>query len=118
VPHAATQPRAGWRQRAKAHRGSRYAYLACVFLLGLLVILACLGLWTFLPAPLAIPPMLIGVWIWSTEFPFAGGLLDWLKDKGQTARDYAKDHPVKFGLATVAGFVVAAAAYWAFFQLL
>jgi hypothetical protein len=116
VPHAATQV-PGWRDRVKSHRGTRYAYLTAVFLVGLLVILACLGLWTFLPAPLAIPPMLIGVWIWSTEFPFAGGLLEWLKDRAQTGRDYAKEHPVKFGLITLAGFLVGVAGYWAFFML-
>jgi hypothetical protein len=115
VPHAATETPA-WKDRVKAHRGTRYAYQAAVFLLGLLVILACLGLWTTLPAPLAIPPMLIGVWIWSTEFPFADGLLTWLKDKAQAGRDNAKEHPVKFGLITVGGLLVTAAAYWAFFQ--
>jgi hypothetical protein len=118
VPHAATQKRqAGWRDRIKARRGTRYAYQAGVFLLGLLVILACLGLWTILPAPVAIPPMLLGVWIWSTEFPFADGLLDWLRDKGQSARDYAKRHPVRFGVMAVASFLLAVAAYSAFFQV-
>ena len=116
MPHAATQAPA-WKNRVKAKRGTRYAYQAAVFLLGLLVILACLGLWTTLPAPLAIPPMLIGVWIWSTEFPFAGRLLAWLKDQAQAGRDNAGKHPVKFGLVTAAGLLVAAAGYWAFFQL-
>jgi hypothetical protein len=116
VPHAATQS-PGWKNRVKAKRGTRYTYQAAVFLLGLLVILACLGLWTFLPAPLAIPPMLIGVWIWSTEFRFADRLLAWLKDKAQAGRANAKKHPVKFGLITAAGFLLAAAGYWAFFQL-
>ena len=116
IPYAATET-PGWRERVKKHRGPRYAYRAGVFLLGLLVILACLGLWTFLPAPLAIPPMLIGVWIWSTEFRFAGGLLGWLKDKAQAGRDNAKKHPVKFGLVTAGGLLVTAAGYWAFFQL-
>ena len=115
MPPAATQV-PGWRDRVKSHRGTRYAYQAGVFLLGLLVILACLGLWTFLPAPLAIPPMLIGVWIWSTEFSFAEGLLDWLRDKAQSGRDYAKKHPVKFGLMTTAGLLIGVAGYWAFFQ--
>jgi hypothetical protein len=116
VPHAATE-NAGWRDRFKSKRGTRYAYQAGVFLLGLLVILACLGLWTFLPAVLTIPPMLLGVWIWSTEFPFADGLLEWLRDKGKAGRDYAKKHPVRFGVITAAGFLVAAAAYWTLFQL-
>lgn len=115
VPHAATQT-SGWREQVKSKRATRYAYRAGVFLLGLLVILACLGLWTFLPAPLAIPPMLIGVLIWSTEFRFADRLLGWLKDRAQAGRDYAKKHPVRFGLMTAGGFLVAAAAYWAFFQ--
>jgi hypothetical protein len=116
VPHAATQT-PGWREQVKSKRVTRYGYRAGLFLLGLLVILACLGLWTFLPAPLAIPPMLIGVWIWSTEFSFADSLLRWLKDRAQAAREYAKKHPVWFGLTTAGGFLGAAGAYWAFFQL-
>jgi hypothetical protein len=60
--------------------------------------------------------MLIGVWIWSTEFRFADGLLAWLKDKAQAGRDNAKKHPGKFGLVTAGGLLLTAAGYWAFFQ--
>jgi hypothetical protein len=116
VPHAATQA-PSWRDRVKSHRGTRYAYLTGVFLLGLLVVIACLGLWTVLPAPLAIPPMLIGVGIWATEFPFADRLLQWLKGRARSGRDYAKRHPVKFGLMAAAGLLIGVAGYWAFFQL-
>ena len=117
MPHAATgAPKpAGKRDRLKTHRGPRYAWKACVFLLGLVVILACVGLWTFLPAPLAIPPMLIGVWIWSTEFPFAGRLLEFLKDKAASGRDFARRRPVVFGLITAGSFLLAAAAFGAFY---
>ncbi len=70
-----------------------------------------------LPGPLTIPPVLLGLYIWSTEFRFADRLLGWLMDRAQAARDYAKEHPVRFGLMTAGGFLVAAAGYWAFLQL-
>ena len=115
----ATRERTGdWRDRVKAHRGPRYAYQAGVFLLGLLVIVACLGLWTFLPAPLAIPPMLIGLWLWSTEFGWARAPFEKLMEAGRRAREHAKERPVVFGVVTLVGLVVAAAGYWAFMHFL
>ena len=108
----------GKRDRVKEHRGPRWAYKAGVFLLGLLVILGCLGLWTVLPAPLAIPPMLFGLWLWSTEFAWAEKPFEKLKAAGQRARDKAKERPGMFAIVTIAGLVVAAAGYWAFMHFL
>lgn len=115
MPHAAART-PSWRDRVKSHRGTRFAYQTGVFFLGLLLIVACLGLWTVLPAPLAIPPMLVGVWIWSTEFPFARDLLERLKRKAQDGRRYAKEHPVPFGILAATGLLIGLAGYWAFFQ--
>jgi hypothetical protein len=41
-----------------------------VFLAGLLCIAAGVAL-SVLPGPLTIPPVLLGLWIWSTEFDWA-----------------------------------------------
>jgi hypothetical protein len=114
----ARKPAEGKRARIKEHRGPRYAYKAGVFLLGLVVILACLGLWTALPAPLAIPPMVIGLWIWATEFSWAQGPLKTLKAAGARARKRARERPVVFALVTIAGLVVTVAGYWAFMHFL
>jgi multisubunit Na+/H+ antiporter MnhB subunit len=114
----ARKPAESKRERIKEHRGPRYAYKAGVFLLGLVIILACLALWTVLPAPLAIPPMLVGLWIWATEFSWAEGPLKTAKSAGERARKKAKERPVVFALVTVVGLIVAGAGYWAFMHFL
>ena len=50
---------------------SRTVRRVVVFLAGLLLILAGLVL-VVLPGPLTIPPILLGVWLWSLEFDSPG----------------------------------------------
>ena len=66
-----------------------------------------------LPGPLTIPPVLIGLWIWSTEFAFAKRFFDMFKRKAHEAWAHAKLHPVSSALMTVGGLVAAGAAFWA-----
>ncbi len=58
--------------RAKMHANPALAQLwrAGVFVAGLLLIALGLAL-TVLPGPLTIPPVLAGLWVWSTEFAWA-----------------------------------------------
>ena len=52
-----------------------------VFVVGLLLILLGLVL-IVLPGPLTIPPILLGVWLWSREFEFARRWLRPVKKQG------------------------------------
>jgi uncharacterized membrane protein YbaN (DUF454 family) len=66
-----------------------------------------------LPGPLTIPPILLGLWIWSREFEFAHRFLEQFKTQGEEAWEAAKRKPVTTGLVTAAGLVGAGVAVWA-----
>ena len=83
-----------------------------VFVAGLLLILLGLVL-IVLPGPLTIPPILLGVWLWSREFAFADRWLAPVREKGALAREQARRAPIRTGLATVLGLAAAAAIIWA-----
>ena len=75
------------------------AGLACV-LLGFLLVA--------LPGPLTIPPILLGLWIWSTEFRWADRLLEQAKASAQQALVSAKRRPVTTALVTGSGLLALA----------
>jgi hypothetical protein len=57
-------PRGGWRERVRSKPRLSQAYRASVFVTALLLIALGFAL-AVLPGPLTIPPVLIGLWIWS-----------------------------------------------------
>ena len=86
-----------------------------VFLLGAALIALGLAL-AVLPGPLTIPPVLLGLAVWSMEFEFAERWLDPIERRAQAAWDAAKARPLRTGAATGAGLVAAAAATYLFFR--
>jgi hypothetical protein len=90
----------------------RHTYRLGVFAAGLLCIAAGLAL-AVLPGPLTIPPVLLGLWIWSTEFAFAERFLDAFRDKAREAWAHARTRPVASASVTAAGLLAAGAAVWA-----
>ena len=105
-------PRDSLRSRLRAKPGISHAYRVGVFVLGLLFIVLGIALAT-LPGPLTIPPVLLGLWIWSTEFAWAERFFDSFQEKGREAWAHAKAHPVTSGVVTIGGFALAGAAFWA-----
>lgn len=105
-------PRGGLRDRIRSKPGLREVYRIGVFVLGLLSIAAGIAL-AALPGPLTIPPILLGLYIWSTEFEFAHRFFESFKAKGRQAWDHSKRHPVSSALVTVGGLVAAGGAIWA-----
>jgi uncharacterized membrane protein YbaN (DUF454 family) len=82
-----------------------------IFVVGLLLILTGLAL-IVLPGPLTIPPILLGLWLWSREFEFARRWLRPVRARAAVARRQAEDHPVHTALVTGLGLVCAAAIVW------
>jgi len=82
-----------------------------LFVAGLLSILLGMAL-IVLPGPLTIPPILLGIWLWSLEFEFAQRWLRPIKAKGADAWDTAKRKPVHTSAVTVLGLVGAAVVIW------
>src|SRR5215207_4122400 len=85
-------PRGAWRDRVRAKPGVGHGYRVGVFILGLVCIALGFAL-AVLPGPLTIPPVLLGLWIWSTEFAFAERFFDSFKRKAREAWAHAKRHP-------------------------
>jgi uncharacterized membrane protein YbaN (DUF454 family) len=86
-----------------------------VFVVGLALILTGLVL-IVLPGPLTIPPILLGVWLWSREFEFARRWLRPVQEKGAVAWEQAKARPVHTIVVTVLGLVGAVVVVWAAFR--
>jgi uncharacterized membrane protein YbaN (DUF454 family) len=86
-----------------------------VFVTGLLLIIVGLVL-IVLPGPLTIPPILLGLWVWSREFEFARRWLRPMKQKGAVAWEKAQEKPVHTTVITVLGLVGAAVVIWATFR--
>lgn len=100
------------RAKLRSKPGVREAYRAGVFLLGLLCMAVGVAL-VALPGPLTIPPVLLGLWIWSTEFRFAERFFDSFNEKAREAWAHAKAHPVSSAIVTGGGLLLAAGAFWA-----
>ena len=100
-----------WKAAVRRTPGGRSAVKAIVFLSGLFFILLGLAL-AALPGPLTIPPILLGVYIWSTEFAWAERLLERARRSAQEAWEQAKRRPVVTGLVTVSGIVAFAVGVW------
>jgi uncharacterized membrane protein YbaN (DUF454 family) len=83
-----------------------------VFIVGLLFVVLG-GVLAVLPGPLTIPPVLIGLWIWSTEFTWAHKLFSSFQRKARQAWEHAKVHPVSSALITIGGLAAAGVAFWA-----
>ena len=94
----------GWKRAVRRSPGGGQAVKVIVFCAGLFFILLGLAL-AALPGPLTIPPILLGVYIWSTEFAWAERLLDRAKRSAQEAWEKAKAKPVVTGLVTTSGLI-------------
>jgi hypothetical protein len=57
--------------------------------------------------------VLLGLWIWSTEFDWARRLFVSFKAKANATWAHAKQHPVSSTLIIGGGLAAAAAAFWA-----
>ena len=95
---------AAWKRYLHKTPGGALAVKGIVLVVGLAFILLGLAL-AALPGPLTIPPILIGLYVWSTEFAWADRLLDRAKRSAQEAWENAKRRPVLTGLFTVSGLV-------------
>ena len=105
-------PKGSLRARLKDNPAVAPFYRAGVFVVGLFFIILG-GALAVLPGPLTIPPILLGLWIWSTEFQWAKRFFDAFRRKAAEAWIHAKAHPVSSTLLTVGGIVLAIAVVWA-----
>jgi len=100
-----------WRSRIRQRSVLGPLWQGAVFLTGLLCIVAGVLL-AVLPGPLTIPPILLGLYVWSTEFAWARRLFGVFRTKGRRAWKHARRHPLRAGALTVGGLLLAAVAMW------
>ena len=105
-------PHGGLRARLRANPATHQVWRVGVFVAGLLFVALGVAL-AVLPGPLTIPPVLVGLWIWSTEFAWAKRFFTSFKRKASDAWTHAKAHPASSALITVGGLALAGAAFWA-----
>ncbi|MGY2082429.1 PGPGW domain-containing protein [Blastococcus sp. SYSU DS0539] len=101
-----------FRERVHRNPSVAIAYRIAVFTAGLLLVLVGIAL-TVLPGPLTIPPVLAGLWVWSTEFDWARRFFATFRRKALDAWRHARQHPVSSIAVTVGGLVAAGVAFWA-----
>ncbi len=101
-----------FREKVHRSRGTTLLWRAGVFLAGLLCVALGLAL-TVLPGPLTIPPIVLGLWIWSTEFGWARSLFQTARRKAKETWAHARQHPVSSLAITVGGLAAAGVAMWA-----
>ena len=94
----------GVRARLRRTPGGAQLLKVIVFVVGLLFILLGAAL-VVAPGPLTIPPILVGLYIWSTEFAWADRLLDRAKASAREAWANAKAKPVVSALVTGSGLI-------------
>jgi hypothetical protein len=104
--------RGSFRDRIRTKPGFAQAWRVGVFVAGLLCVALGVAL-AVLPGPLTIPPVLLGLWIWSTEFHWARRFFETFKAKAKAAWDHAKMHPTSSAAITIGGLAAAAVAFWA-----
>lgn len=112
VPEPSDVPEGGFRDRMRHKPGIGHLYRLGVFVVGLAFILLGFAL-VVLPGPLTIPPIILGLYIWSTEFEFADAIFDKFKEQGREAWEHAKRKPVSSTIVTVGGLIGAGVAIWA-----
>lgn len=100
-----------WKSGVRRTPGGASAVKAIVFVSGLLFILLGIAL-VALPGPLTIPPILVGLYIWSTEFAWAERLLDRAKRSAQEAWEKAKLQPVLTAVVTLSGLLAFGFGIW------
>jgi hypothetical protein len=109
---ATAVPKHGWRDNIRSKPGVAQAWRIGVFVAGLLFVVLGIAL-SVLPGPLTIPPVLVGLWVWSSEFDWAKRFFTTFKQKARDTWAHAKRHPVSSSVITVGGLAAAAVAFWA-----
>jgi hypothetical protein len=101
-----------FRDRVHRQPATALAWRIGVFVVGLLCMALGLAL-SVLPGPLTIPPVLLGLWVWSTEFAWARRIFVSFRRKAREAWQHARQHPVSSLAITVGGLALVGVVVWA-----
>jgi hypothetical protein len=95
----------GWRARVRSTAVGAVLLKVVVFLVGA-VFIAIGAVLIVLPGPLTIPPVLLGVYIWSTEFAWAERWRARAAVQARIAWEAARKRPVRSAGVTLGGILL------------
>ncbi len=104
--------RSRWWNWCRETMGRHRVLRAGVFVVGLLLMVVSAAMWLF-SLLLAVPPMFVGLWVWSREFLWGHRLFRVFLRRTHSLWERVKARPVRWSLITVAGVASAWAGYWA-----
>ena len=96
----------------RENRSRHRLFRGGVFVVGLLLILVGATMW-LLSVLLAVPPVVVGLWVWSREFHWGHRLVRAFLRRSWSLWSRVKSRPVRWAVITVGGVSVAWAGYWA-----
>jgi hypothetical protein len=104
--------RSQWWSWFRENRGRHRLFRVGVFVVGLALILVGAAMW-LLSLLLAVPPVFVGLWVWSREFSWAHRLFGAFLRRAWSLWSRVKKRPVRWALITLGGVSLAGAGYWA-----
>ncbi|HYO40395.1 MAG TPA: hypothetical protein VER39_12155 [Nocardioidaceae bacterium] len=104
--------RSRWWTWLRGTRGRHQFLRAGVFVAGLFMMLLGAFMWLF-SLLLAVPPLFVGLWVWSREFHWGHRLYRAFLRRAGSLWARIKLRPARWGLLTAAGLAAAVAGYWA-----
>ncbi len=112
VRRAPVPAAAGLRERARRTAGFSHCLQLAVFVAGLALVLVGAAL-SMLSVLLALPAVLAGLWVWSTEFAWGRRLLGRAVEHAHRLRADVSARPATWALRAAASAVGCVVAYWA-----
>ena len=100
----------GRRARLRSTKGGRLLWRVVVLIVGAMFVGLGLLL-VVLPGPLTIPPILLGVYIWSTEFAWAERMRERAVSSAIEAWEQARKRPLVSSLVTGGGLIAVVAGF-------
>jgi hypothetical protein len=96
----------------RANRDRHRLFRAGVFVVGLLLVLVGAAMW-LLSLLLALPPVFVGLWVWSREFQWGHRLFRAFLRRASSLWSRVKSRPVRWAIITLGGVSVAWVGSWA-----
>jgi hypothetical protein len=104
--------RSRWWSWFRENRGRHRLFRVGVFVVGLILVLVGGAMW-LVSLLLAVPPVFVGLWVWSREFHWGHRLFRSFLRRAASLWSRVRSRPVRWAVITLGGVGVACAGYWA-----
>jgi len=104
--------RSRWWSWFRENRGRHRLFRVGVFVVGLILVLVGAAMW-LVSLLLAVPPVFVGLWVWSREFHWGHRLFRSFLRRAASLWSRVRSRPVRWAVITLGGVGVGCAGYWA-----